>query len=182
MLKNNIDKMSKGFTLIELLIVIIIISLVYFLGFSNIEKSDNKPKTLTPLNLKSSIISSEMFLGEGTFVCIDSCRSCYLRKNINTPFEAYENTVDLRNIEAYTLDSQDSVQEMEYGRYQDEEICFVFHLYPNGSSTQIILKQNDDVYFLPAFFGEPQKVASVNEAKALWLQNTRDLTQSGEFY
>ena len=49
------DKTHKGFSLIELLIVILIISLVYFLGFSSIEKASTKAKALTPLNLKSSI-------------------------------------------------------------------------------------------------------------------------------
>ena len=71
---------------------------------------------------------------------------------------------------------------MDYGRYQDERICLVLHFYPNGSSTQIILKQKDDVYFLPAFFGEPKKVDSILEAKELWLQNNRLISNSGEFY
>ena len=46
---------------------------------------------------------------------------------------------------------------MEYGRYQDEKICLVLQFYPNGSSTQIILKQLDDVYLLPAFFDDSSK-------------------------
>ena len=102
----KIDLMKKGFSLIELLIVILIISTVYFLGFSNIEKSSNKEKALTPLNLKSNIKQSESFRGEGTFVCIDECHSCYLRTNVNSPFEAYDNSIDLYNIEAYTLDNR----------------------------------------------------------------------------
>jgi len=179
---NPRDKMHKGFSLIELLIVIIIISLVYFLGFSGIEKSSSKAKALTPLNLKSSIMKSELFQGEGTLVCIDECRSCYFRKDVNTPFEAYENSIDLHKTEAYTLNAQDALLKMDYGRYQDEKICLVLHFYPNGSSTQIILKQQDDVYFLPAFFGEPQKVDTVEEAKELWLKNNRLVKNSGEFY
>jgi len=178
----NIDKTHKGFTLIELLIVIIIISLVYFLGFSGMEKSDNKPKALTPLNLKSSIVKSALFHGEGTFVCIDACRSCYIRENINAPFEAYENRIDLQKTEAYTLDYQDSLQKMEYGRYQDEKICLLMHFYSNGSSTQLILKQEESVYFLPAFFDDPQKVDSLEEAKELWLKNSQLVANSGDFY
>ncbi len=174
--------MNKGFSLIELLIVIIIISIVYFLGFSGIEKSSDKVKALTPLNLKSNIMKSELFQGEGTFVCINECRTCYYRKDVNSPFEAYESNIDLYKTEAYTLDAQDSLLKMDYGRYQDEKICLVLHFYPNGSSTQIILTQVDDIYFLPAFFDEPQKIDTIGEAKELWLKNNYLVKNSGEFY
>ena len=68
MLQKKIDRMHKGFSLIELLIVIIIISIVYFLGFSGIEKSSIKPKALTPLNLKSTVLKSELFQDEATLL------------------------------------------------------------------------------------------------------------------
>jgi len=182
MLEKKIDNMHKGFSLIELLIVIIIISIVYFLGFSGIERSSTKAKALTPLNLKSTVLKSELFQGEATLLCINKCRSCYMRKDINSAFEAYEHGIDLKNIEAYTLDAQDSLQRMEYGRYQDKKICLMLNFYANGSSTQIILKNQDAVYFLPAFFDEPKKLASLNEAKELWLKNSQLVASSGDFY
>jgi len=182
MLKKKIDKIHKGFSLIELLIVIIIISLVYFLGFSSIDNSTAKPKALTPLNLKSSILKSELFQGEATLLCINQCRSCYIRKDIHSPFEAYEHGIDLKNIEAYTLDSQDSLQRVEYGRHQDKKICLMLNFYPNGSSTQVILENKEAVYFLPAFFDEPQKLDSLNEAKEFWLKNSQLVSNSGDFY
>jgi len=178
----KIDRKQKAFSLIELLIVILIVSLVYFLGFSNIEKTSSKPNALTPLNLKSTIVKSGIFQGEGSFVCIDKCRSCYIRKDVNSPFEAYENTIDLKDIEAYTLDARDNLQKIEYGRYQDEKICLVLQFYRNGSSTQIILKQNNNVYFLPAFFDEAQKVGSLEEAKEIWLKNDLLVSNKGDFY
>jgi len=182
MLEKKIDKLTKGFSLIELLIVIIIISIVYFLGFSGIERSSTKAKALTPLNLKSTVLKSELFQGEATLLCINKCRSCYMRKDINSAFEAYEHGIDLKNIEAYTLDAQDSLQRMEYGRYQDKKICLMLNFYANGSSTQIILKNQDAVYFLPAFFDEPKKLDSLNEAKELWLKNSQLVASSGDFY
>ena len=182
MLKKKIGKTHKGFSLIELLIVIIIISLVYFLGFSGIDNTTAKPKALTPLNLKSSLLKSELFQGEATLLCINKCRSCYMRKDIHSPFEAYEHGIDLKNLEAYTLDARDSLQRMEYGRYQDKKICLILNFYANGSSTQIILENKEAVYFLPAFFEEPKKVDSLNEAKEFWLQNSQLVSNSGDFY
>jgi prepilin-type N-terminal cleavage/methylation domain-containing protein len=182
MLVKKIDNIHKGFSLIELLIVIIIISIVYFLGFSSIEKASTKKKALSPLNLKSTILKSELFQGEATLMCINKCRSCYIRKDISSPFEEYEQSIDLKNIEAYTLDSRDSLHRREYGRYHDEKICLMLNFYTNGSSTQIILKKEDRIYFLPAFFDEPQEVANIEEAKELWLKNAHLVSNSGDFY
>ena len=182
MAEKTIEKMHKGFSLVELLIVIIIISLVYFLGFSSIERSSTKAKALTPLNLKSSILKSELYQGEATLLCINKCRSCYIRRGINSPFEAYEQGIDLKDMQAYSLDARDSLQRMEYGRYQDKKICLMLNFYANGSSTQIILKNQDAVYFLPAFFDEPQKLDSLEDAKELWLKNAHLISNSGDFY
>ncbi|GIT98913.1 prepilin-type N-terminal cleavage/methylation domain-containing protein [Sulfurovum sp. TSL1] len=173
---------SKGFSLLELLIVILIISMVYFLGFEGVEIGEQKPKALTPLNLKSNIRSSELFRGEGTLLCIDECRACYFRPDLSSPFEAYTSPIDLTNIQAYTLDSYDALTRVEYGRYQDQEICLVMDFFKNGSSTQLILKNEEGSYFLPAFFGDPQRFSTPEEAKEYWLRNTTLASDSGAFY
>lgn len=173
---------NKGFSLLELLIVILIISMVYFLGFEGIEIGKQKPKALTPLNLKSNITSSELFRGEGTLLCIDNCRSCYFRSDLSSPFEEYTSPIDLTNIQAYTLDRYDVLTRIEYGRYQDQKICLIMDFFKNGSSTQIILKNDEGSYFLPAFFGDPQQFSSPEEAKEYWLRNNTLASDSGAFY
>jgi prepilin-type N-terminal cleavage/methylation domain-containing protein len=180
--KQKIDRMHKGFSLIELLVVIVIISIVYFLGFSGVEMGKQKPKALTALNLKSTIMKSDLFTEEATLLCIDKCRSCYLRKGIGSAFQAYEHGIDLKDTKAYTLDNRESLLHMEYGRYQDRDICLILDFYKNGSSTQIILKNESGVYFLPAFFGTPQKVDSLEDAKDLWLKNSDLASNHGDFY
>jgi len=35
---------------------------------------------------------------------------------------------------------------------------------------------------LPAFFGEPQALPSLEDAKEYWLRNTAAVSNSGEFY
>jgi len=180
--KQKIDKMHQGFSLIELLVVIIIISTVYFLGFSSVELGENKPKALTALNLKSTIIKSDLFHSESTLLCVDKCRSCYLRRGINSAFQSYEHGIDLKGTQAYTLDERESLLHLEYGRYQDQKICLMLDFYKNGSSTQIILKNESGVYFLPAFFEVPQKVDSLEDAKDLWLKNSDLASNSGDFY
>ena len=178
----KIDKMHKAFSLIELLVVIIIISIVYFLGFSGVELGSNRPKALTALNLKSTIIKSDIFTTEATLLCVNNCRSCYLRKGVSSAFEAYDQGIDLKGTEAYILDERESLLHLEYGRYQDQKICLLLDFYKNGSSTQIILKNKSGIYFLPAFFGAPKKVASLEEAKDLWLKNSDLASNNGDFY
>jgi len=62
--------LRRGFTLIELLIVIVIISIVYYLGFDGIEIGKSKPKAMTPLNLVQNIRASKGFQGEATLLCV----------------------------------------------------------------------------------------------------------------
>ena len=173
---------QKGFTLIELLIVILIVSMVYFLGFSAFEKPKNTVKTVTLLKLKSVIKRADTFQGEATFICIDQCKSCYLRTNIQTPFESYSLPINLEQTKAYTLNSSNELIDLEYGRYQDEKICLVLNFYPNGSSTQIILEHPKGVYFFPAFFGEAKRFDNLEDAKDFWLKQSDILSDTGAFY
>lgn len=172
----------KAFSLIELLIVILIISMVYFLGFEGIEIGKKKPKALTPLNLKSSIVSSDFFGNQATLLCINKCRTCYLRPDIASGFEEYTSPIDFSDIKAYTLDKDDSLIPIEYERYQDKKICLIMNFYSNGSSTQIILEEGEKSYFLPAFFTEPKAFSSPQEAKEYWLRNSTAVANSGDFY
>jgi len=176
------NKRRKGFTLIELLIVILIVGIVYALGFSKIEIDKVEPKALTPLNLKSVLLNSRLFNTQATFLCINHCKSCLLRKSINEEYQDYESGINLQDIKAYTLDNSDSLVRIQYERYKDEPICLKIDFYPNGSSTQLILENEQGTYFLPSYFEEPQKFDSVEDAKDYWLDNTKIATDSGDFY
>ena len=173
---------SRGFTLLELLIVIVIVLGVFVLGFSGLEKRESMPKVLTPLNLKSAIQNASFFNGEGTLMCVDACRKCFFRESFSSPWTPYKSPMDLRGTESYTVNSNDSLLLMEYGRFDDEQICLMIDFFRNGSSTQIILENEHGVYYLPAFFGESQKVESLEEAKELWLKHNTYKLDSGDYY
>lgn len=174
--------MRKGFSLIELLIVIMLISIVYYVGLDGVEMTKSKPKALTPLNLKENILSSELFESQATLLCISACKICYLRRGITSAFTEYTSAIDLHDVTAYTIDANDNLSEIEYQRFKDEKICLKMDFYPNGSSTQIILKQDKKSYFLPAFFGTPQAFDSPEEAQDYWLRYSRTLSDNGAFY
>jgi len=175
-------RVRKAFTLIELLIVIFIISLVYFLGFSDISLNKDRPKALTPLNLKDTISQAKWFEGKVSLLCVNQCKTCLLRKDISSAYAPYSSGVDLSNIKAYTLDAADNLARIEYERYNDQKICLQMDFYPNGSSTQIILQNDEGAYFIPAYFENAKRFDSPEDAKEYWLQNTKLVSSSGDYY
>ena len=172
----------KGFSLIELLIVILIVSIVYFLGFEEFEIGKAKPKPLSPMSLKTEILKSELYEGKGTLMCLDKCSSCYLRSGLDSSFQAYSNPIDLQDLKAYAIDESDSLIRIEYGRFDDKKICLIMDFYKNGSSTQIILENKNGSYFLPSFFESAIRFDSPEEAKEYWLDKSYSLSDSGAFY
>jgi len=172
----------RAFSLMELLLVIFIISLVYFLGFDGIDKRAKPQAKITPISLKKEITHHPLFQGEGTFICVNHCKRCYLRKDISAPFEEIESPILLGDLKVYSVNYQNDLYRPDLGRYQDNKICLRVDFYRNGSSTPLILENEEGVFFLPAFFGSPQKTDSTEEAKALWLAHTEDLKEQGEYY
>ena len=174
--------MHKGFTLIELLIVILIVSIVYSLGFEEISFTKPKPKPLTPMILKTNILKTGLSQGQAPLMCLDKCRKCYLRSTLSSSFREYPHAVDLQDLQVYTVNDNDSLVSIEYGRYDDKKICLIMDFYRNGSSTQLILENNDGTYFLPSFFHSALRFDSPSEAKDYWVNKSHSLTDSGAFY
>jgi prepilin-type N-terminal cleavage/methylation domain-containing protein len=172
--------MRGGFSLIELLLVIFIVSLVYFLGFSTVKNEKKSPKPLSIKNIKSAM--TQTGLKEGTLICTKHCKQCFFRKGINTPFEPYEGRIDLKGLKVYTMDAQETLVRDEPGHFRHEKICLQIHFYPNGSSTPLVIENDQGIYFLPSYFGEPQKVKSLEEAERVWLKQSKTLKRSGAIY
>jgi len=182
MIKCKHQRFHKGFTLIELLIVVVIVGMVYAIGFSKIKLNKKEPKALTPSNLKKNIVSSENFNGQTTLLCIDKCKTCLLRRDISSPYSPYTSNIDLAGIKAYTVDARNSLVRIEYERYNDKKVCLKMNFYPNGSSTQIILENEEGAYFLPAYLAEAKVFESPEDAKDYWLQHSQLVSDNGEFY
>lgn len=176
------QKPRKGFTLFELLIVIFLLLLLYMLVFGYFQKTEKKPKPLTPLTLKSTLQESGKLIDHTTLLCIDKCKSCYLRQGSQNSFELYEEPIQLEGMEVYTIDSEDALVQVEYGRYQDKKVCLKLDFYPNGSSTKAILKTKEGVYYLPSYFGEPKTFESIEKAKDFWLKEAQLASGEGDFY
>ena len=172
----------KGFSLLELIVVVLIVSLIGFLVFSSAVKQQQKTKLLDPSTLPS--ILRESFKGQGDieFFCIKKCAECYVLQGGN--ISPYDGGINFgKELEIHLLDDNNHfVQLDELGRIKDEKICLRYHLYANGSTTPMVIVNNQGIYYLPSYFGEATKVADMEEAKSLWLKEDYSLKDSGSFY
>jgi prepilin-type N-terminal cleavage/methylation domain-containing protein len=175
-------KKHRAFSLIELLIVIFLISLIYFFIFANVQKQDkSKEKILTPLTLRE--LAKEAIGTQGELFCIAQCKECYYSPTNSVDLVRYKGKLNFgKNIKIYTLAQGDNLEAQEFGRINDEKVCLRFNLYNNQSSTKLVIQNDEGVFYLPSYFGEPQKVASLEEAKELWLKYNRIISSSGDFY
>jgi prepilin-type N-terminal cleavage/methylation domain-containing protein len=176
------SKKHSGFSLLELIVVVMIVSLIGFLVFSSAIKQQTKTETVSPASLPKTLRKTFQGQGDIEFFCINKCSSCYVVQN--KQITAYEGDIKLgKEVEVYKLDESDHMVQIEdVGRVQDKKICLRFHLYPNGSTTQMVISNTEGVYYLPSYFGKAIKVSDMEEAKELWIKEKYDLSDSGSFY
>jgi len=173
----------KAFSLIELIVVVLLISLLGFLTFSSAIKAQQKQvEVLDPTTLPATLRDAFKGQGDVEFFCINKCKECYVMQG--TSITPYDGGINLgTEVELHRLDNNNQFVKLdELGRFKDKKICFRFHLYPNGSSTQMVIVNNQGIYYLPAYFGKAQKVADMDEAKALWTTEEYSLSDSGAYY
>lgn len=173
--------MRKAFSLLELIVVVLIVSLMGFLVFSSAIKQQKKVEVLDPTTLPSTL--RESFQGEDIeLFCINKCQECYVVQGAN--ISAYDGGINFgKDVEIHLLDDNNQfVQLDELGRVKDKKICLRYHLYANGSTSQMVIVNNQGIYYLPSYFGKAQKVSDMQEAKDLWIKEEYSLRDSGSFY
>ena len=178
----NFYQIHKGFSLLELIVVVLIVSLMGFLVFSEAIKQQQKLKILDPTTLPSSFRESFKGQGDVELFCINKCKECYVMQGGN--ISPYDGGIDFgEEVEIHLLDDGNRfVQIDDFGRIKDKKVCLRYHLYSNGSTTQMVIINKKGTYFLPSYFGKATKVEDLEEAKELWIKNKYSLRDSGEFY
>ena len=175
-------KHSKAFTLLELMVVVFIMSLVTAMVFSTLKRKEEKIEVLDPTTLPAEFRKAFKGQGDIELFCIKKCQECYVMKGRD--ISSYEGEINFgKEVKIYQLDADNHfVQIDDFGRIKDEKVSLRYHLYANGSTTQMVIENSDGIYYLPSFFGKAQKVAEMDEAKELWIKEEYDLKDSGSFY
>jgi len=150
--------------------------------FSTVVKHEQKEEILDITKLPTIFRKSFKGQGDVEFFCIKKCTQCYVAQGKD--IVAYDGEIELgKDVKSYLLDSDNRLVQMdELGRMKDEKICLRYHLYPNGSTTQMIIISSQGVFYLPSYFGKAKKVADLEEAQELWIQSKYDLKDSGSYY
>ena len=172
----------SGFSLLELIVVVLIVSLIGFLVFSSAIKEQKRSEALDPTTLQKTFRKAFKGQGDVELFCINKCKECFVAKG--KKILAYDGGIDLgKDVEIHLLDKDNHwVQMEEFGRIKDKKICLRYHLYPNGSTTQMVIANDKGIYYLPSYFGKARKVADMEEAKELWIKSDYDLKDSGAYY
>jgi prepilin-type N-terminal cleavage/methylation domain-containing protein len=173
----------KGFTLLELIVVVMIVSLMSFMVISSAIKSEKKKiEILDPRTLPSTLRESFKGQGDVELYCIKKCEECYVIQAGD--ISPYDGGISFgKDVEIHLLDDDNHFVEIDdLGRIKDEKVCLRYHLYPNGSTTKMLIVNDQGIYFLPSYFGKAKKVSDMQEAKELWVNEEYSLRDSGSFY
>ena len=172
----------SAFSLLELIVVVLIVSLIGFLVFSTAIKQQTKTEVLDPTTLPSTLRKSFQGQGDIELFCIKKCTECYVAKG--QQITAYDGGIKFgKDVEIHKLDDNNHFVHIdELGRLKDEKISFRFHLYPNGSTTQMVITNDQGIYYLPSYFGKAKKVEDMDEAKELWIKEKYNVKDSSSFY
>ena len=172
-------KMKQGFSLMELLVVILIVSLIYFLGFDGFSSSNVTKSKETPLDMLKNLTQQTY---KGKLICTDGCQTCFLKETLNSDTKKIDKKFNFgQDISIYKLDNSHTLQKVEFGRYNDHKICMIVDFYQNGSHTKFVLQNKSSIYFIGSFFDDIQEVNSLDEAQKLWVGDINAL-HNGDFF
>jgi hypothetical protein len=167
----------RAYTLLELLIIIVLLSLFALLVFGSMKRTKPAGGVEGVPGIKRLIQKENG--GEGDLVCVEKCGRCFF---VGEDLQPIEIAIDLPPMTAYAIDESGNAESLDFGRFHDKKICLRFRYFPNGSTSQMILKTQSAVYFVPAFFGEVLTFKKIDEAAKYWMRNSRMLHDRGEFY
>jgi len=165
----------RAFTLLELIIVIFLLSLLSFFVVGNIKKETIKKKVVSIANIKSLQKGNNY----SELICIKECRECFL---IDKDLKVKKVKANFQILKAYILDDTNQPAELEFGRINDERVCFRFIFFPNGSTSKMVIQEGEKFYYIPSFFDKIKSFNSLSDAMDYWRENISLVKGEGDFY
>ena len=155
-------KEQAAFTLLELLIVILLISIFYYLVSGSFKRDNTENKqTLTIENIRDYPLS--YLPPEGAeLVCLDDCKNCFIHDYGTGKTKDVKSS--LPKLKAYILDRSGEAVQVNFGRIHDKPVCIRYRYYNNGSVSEMIISAKDDYYYIPPYFGKIEKYSSLSDA------------------
>ena len=157
---------SRGFTLIELMLVVLIIGLVYGLALNSIERAAAPSETLT-LERLPEYLQQRHKQNHLALICVDRCRACALYadgEKVGEVPPVVDSDAEFYRFDYYRGSEPLAWAPLRVDEGREEEVCFRYDLYPDGSRSEMMVVAGGGVVDLPGYFETPARYASLGEA------------------
>lgn len=157
---------KRAFTLLELLLVVLIMGIVYGLAVNSIKQYGERSFALS-LETLPGYLREFHRQNRVALLCTDACQECRVLVE-GSEVKKVEPFID-GEIRAYRFDAALGTRDISFTPYYDEEnreseVCLHFEIFPNGSSSEMILELEEYVVDFPGYFGTPTRFGSLEEA------------------
>ncbi len=169
------DHAKKGMSLFELLIVMIIVGIVYSIGLFAINKEKAVSSTIKASELKSALRALD-HNQKIRMICDNSCHECRVLDTRDSVVASIRLSSD-GTLQRYGFDRLGELRPLgktvtSIDNKLSQE-CFEFTLYPDGTSSPLILKDNASYYLYTPLQGEKPFITDSAETLRLHLFDER---------
>jgi len=156
---------KKGFTLIEIIIVIILISVIYYLTFANFNTTQAKVDKINLFNLKQTLKKMN-FNDKVSLKCIDNEKvECFFVVDGTIQNERFTGLFD-KCPTVYEYSRHQKViyfDDVELERLETLPICFEYELKKSGQGSQMFVETENNVYIYDNILDKPTKIDYIND-------------------
>jgi hypothetical protein len=164
----SLIRVKKSFTLIELIIVILIISVTYFLIFSNVSfNTKNKEEKVTLYNLEDFLLRNFEFERSLSFVCIEDKFTCFVKVDDKLQKDFKIEKFFKQKPDVYEYYKDEKRVEFKELRVNDFNYEVIFELKINSDykiNEFIIDTLDDEVFVFNSIFTKPKRYKTLRES------------------
>ena len=148
------------------MLVVVLIGIVYGSVINVFQRYKDKAIDVSLISLEK-YMQSFSHNNHVSLVCIKRCEECLLF--VNEKFHQNVTPFVDRDVETYRYDKESGVKKLELMSYfrpdgKEEEVCFRYDIYLDGSRTEMIVKNKNEVFAFPSFFGSVRKYESLDQS------------------
>ena len=144
--------------------------------------SQTKNKILNIKTLKKDLLLEIKSPYLTQFFCTHKLKKCFFLSA--GEIIKYDGKLEIgKNVKIYKIDKQNSIRLIEdFGIYKSDKVSFLYNIFPNKSSSQMIIKNDDGIFYIPTYFKKVTQVESLEDAQSLWIKDQYDLHDESSYY